>query len=185
MKFLTKENSTMRLFKKRKKSYLEKLKEDGLQVGKNFTMEAECIIDNSHCWHIIIGDNVTLAPRVYILAHDSSTKMHVNYTKIGKVTIGDSVFIGAASIILPGVSIGSRVIIGAGSVVTKDIPNNSVAVGNPAKVVSKLDDYLKRVKNEMGEYPLFNESYTLRENVSDAMKDEMNNKMSKDFGYII
>jgi len=175
----------MRLFRKRKKSYLDSLKEAGLEVGKNFTMEAECIIDSSHCWHITIGDNVTLAPRVYILAHDSSTKMHVNYTRIAKVKIGDNVFIGAASIILPGVTIGSSVIIGAGSVVTKDIPPNSVAVGNPARVVSTLDNYLSRIKDEMNESPLFEASYTLRENVSDEMKDKMNTEMINGFGYII
>lgn len=174
----------MRLFRKRKKSDLQKLIENGLKVGKNFNMEAQCIIDSSHCWHITIGDNVTLAPRVYILAHDSSTNMHVGYTKIGKVSIGDYVFVGASSIILPGVNIGSRVIVGAGSVVSKDIPDNSVAVGNPAKVVATLDEYLAKIKAEMESYPLFDENYTLRKDVSDAMKDEMNEKMSKRFGYI-
>ena len=53
------------------------------------------------------------------------------------VNIGNNVWIGAGAIILPGVSIGDNSVIGAGSVVTKDIPNNSIAVGNPAKVKSK------------------------------------------------
>ena len=66
----------------------------GLKVGTNFSMQKECIIDDSHCSLITIGNNVTLAPRVHILAHDSSTKMFLGYTKIGKVTIEDKVFIG-------------------------------------------------------------------------------------------
>ena len=61
----------------------------GLKVGTNFSMQKECIIDDSHCSLITIGNNVTLAPRVHILAHDSSTKMFLGYTKIGKVTIED------------------------------------------------------------------------------------------------
>lgn len=55
-------------------------------------------------------------------------------------------FVGAGSIILPGVHVGNRVIIGAGSIVTKDIPDNSVAVGNPAKVICPIDEYLDKEK---------------------------------------
>lgn len=106
---------------------LKKLKKNGLKVGENFSMQEKCIIDKSHCWLITIGDNVTLAPRVHILAHDASTKRHLNYAKIGLVNIGNKTFIGAGSIILPNVAIGNNCIIGAGSVVTKNIPDNSVA----------------------------------------------------------
>lgn len=106
---------------------LKKLKKNGFKVGENFSMQEKCIIDKSHCWLITIGDNVTLAPRVHILAHDASTKRHLNYTKIGLVNIGNKTFIGAGSIVLPNVSIGNNCIIGAGSVVTKNIADNSVA----------------------------------------------------------
>ncbi|WP_253200562.1 DapH/DapD/GlmU-related protein [Clostridium sp. CF012] len=99
----------------------EQLIKMGLKVGKNFNRLGGCIIDDSHCWLITIGDNVTLAPRVHILAHDASTKMYLDVTKIGLVDIGNNVFIGAGSIILPNVKIGNNVIIGAGSIVTKDI----------------------------------------------------------------
>lgn len=107
------------------------------------------IIDPSHCYHIRIGSNVTLAPRVHILAHDASTFMFFGYTRAADVNIGDYVFIGASSIVMPGVTIGDRVIIGAGSVVTKDIPSNSVAVGNPARVICSLDEYLEKEKAKM------------------------------------
>ena len=62
------------------------------------------------------------------------------------VEVGSHVFIGVNSIIMPGVKIGSHVVIGAGSVVTKDIPDNSVAIGVPAKVVSSFVDYQKKIK---------------------------------------
>lgn len=126
--------------------HIGKLYKRGLKVGKNFHRMGGVIIDPSHCYHITIGDNVTLAPRVHILAHDASTCMFIGKTRAANVTIGDNVFVGAGSIILPGVHIGNRVIIGAGSIVTKDIPNNSVAVGNPAKVICPIDDYLEKEK---------------------------------------
>ena len=55
--------------------------------------------------------------------------------------MGDNVFVGAITTILPGVQIGNNVIIGAGSVVTRSIPDNMVAAGNPAKVICSLEDY--------------------------------------------
>jgi maltose O-acetyltransferase len=167
------------------KDPLEELIARGLTVGKNFYMQNEVLIDKSHCQHITIGDDVTLAPRVYILAHDASTKRHLGYTKIGKVTIGDRVFIGAASVILPGVTIGSDVVIGVGSVVTRDIPHGAVAAGVPAKVIGTLDEYLLKRKQEMERFPCFGEEYTIGGGVTKEMIDEMNRRMKERFGFIV
>lgn len=104
------------------------MKRDGLTVGKNFNIQEGCIIDPGHCWLISIGDHVTLAPRVHILAHDASTKIFLGYTKIGKVNIGNNVFIGSQTTILPNVCIEDNVIIGSNSVVTKDCKSNGVYV---------------------------------------------------------
>ena len=163
---------------------LDRLKQRGLVVGKNLKMQHGVVIDSSHCWHIEIGDDVTLAPFVHILAHDASTKLHLGYTRIGKVVIGHRVFIGASSIILPGVSIGPNVIIGAGSVVTHSVVANVVAAGNPARVICTIDEYIEKKKTEMGSVPCFGEEYSLRRDVSDKMKNEMNDLMIKRFGYI-
>lgn len=141
---------------------LNKLRKRGLKTGKNFKMMGRCIIDPSHCWHIEIGDNVTLAPQVHILAHDASTKIFLGYTKVANVKIGNNVFIGAGSIILPGVTIGNDVVIGAGSLVNSDIPDNTLAAGVPAKLLGKLDDYLAKEEKAMHAENCFNESYTLR-----------------------
>ena len=129
--------------------HLDKLIKRGLKIGKNFKRMGGVIIDPSHCYHISIGDNVILAPRVHVLAHDSSTGIFIGKTRAANVTIGNNVFVGAGSIILPGVHIGNRVIIGAGSIVTKDIPDNSVAAGNPARVICSLDAYLAKEKAKM------------------------------------
>lgn len=119
----------------------------GMTVGKNFHCMNGVWIDPGHAWLISIGDDVTIAPRVTILAHDASPQAFRQITKIGRVNIGDSVFIGAGSIILPGVTIGDNVVIGAGSVVTKDIPDNCVAAGNPAKNIMTISDYLDKIDN--------------------------------------
>lgn len=116
----------------------------GLTIGNNVFINFGCVIDDSFCFLVSIGNNVTLAPNVHILAHDASTKGIIGYTKIRRVEIGDYVFIGAGSIVLPGVSIGENVIIGAGSVITKDISSNCVVAGNPAKVISSVEDYKEK-----------------------------------------
>lgn len=141
---------------------LDKLIRRGLVVGTGFTKMGGVIIDPSHCWHITIGDHVTLAPRVHILAHDASTKLFLGYTRVENTRIGNNVFIGAGAIILPGVTIGDNVVIGAGSVVSQDIPDNSVAVGNPARVVKALSAYLETNKQRMTSETVFGEKFTLR-----------------------
>ena len=141
---------------------IEKFIKRGLKVGKNLTRMSGVIIDPAHCWHIEIGDDVWLAPNVHILAHDGSTKPFLNHSRIANVKIGNRVFIGAAAIILPGVTIGDDVVIGAGSVVSRSIPSNSLAVGNPAKVISSLDKYIEKQKSQMQAENTFDAEYTLR-----------------------
>lgn len=159
-------------------SDLRFLKERGLTVGKNFNMQQGCIIDDSHCWMITIGDDVTLAPNVHILAHDASTKKVLGYTMIKPVHIGNNVFIGAGSIILPGVIIGDDVIVGAGSIITKDIPSNSVVCGNRIiKTYSKfIEEKKKDLEQAKSEYRVFDETYTVKESVTEEKKKEMKQK---------
>ena len=163
---------------------LDSLIKMGLSVGKNFQMLEQCNLEYHHCWLISIGDNVTLAPRVHILAHDASTKQFLGYAKIGKVSIGNNVFIGAGSIVLPNTTIGSNVIIGAGSVVSKDIPSNSVATGNPARVLSTTDAYLNKHKEMLKENPIYNESWTVRGKITNEMKQTMVNNLRTNIGYV-
>ena len=146
--------------------------------------QGHCIIDPPHCWLIKIGNNVTLATGVYILAHDASMKNSTGYAKIGRVTIGDNVFIGAKSIILPNVRIGNNVIVGCGSVITKDIPDNSVVAGNPGKIITTMDEYLKKQKLLQSKFPCFGDEYTLRNNITNKQKQEMQKKLENNIGFI-
>ncbi len=156
----------------------------GLKVGSNFSRQQGCVIDYSHCWLISIGDNVTLAPNVHLLAHDASTKMFLNYAKIGRIDIGDNVFVGANTTILPGVRIGNNVIIGAGSVVSRDIPEGRLVVGNPAKVICTTEEYLRKNRELMKQRPLYDEKWTLRGGITDSQKKQMLKSLENDIGYV-
>lgn len=164
---------------------VKRMKKDGLSVGQNFHILDDVVIDRHHCWHINIGDDVTLAPRVHILAHDASTKCLLGYTRIAKVNIGNRVFVGASSIILPGVTIGSDVVIGAGSVITSDVPDGVVVAGNPAKVICLTEAFIEKRKQELKTSPVFGCEYTFEHGVSKGMRNEMNEEISKGVGYII
>lgn len=163
---------------------VDRLKKLGLTVGKNFNPQLGFELDPSHCWLIEIGDNVTFGPHVQVLAHDASTCAYIGYAKIGRVIIGNNVFIGANSVILPGVTIGDNVIIGAGSVVTKSIGSNLVCAGNPAKQIQTINEYIMKNKTAMKHMPVFSEEYTLRQSISEEKKEEMKKKLMNKDGYV-
>lgn len=162
----------------------EKLISMGMKVGKNFNRLHGVILDPGHCWLIEIGDNVTMAPNVHVLCHDASTKAFLNYTKIGRVTIGDNVFVGAESVIMPGVTIGSNVVIGANSTVTHDVPDNTVVAGAPAKQICSLEEYLRKERERMKTAPCYGEEYTLRRNVFMEKRMEQKEALEGKIGYI-
>ena len=103
-------------------------------------------------WIITLGKNVHITHGVKFITHDGGTllfRKEIPDLEITKpITVGDDVYFGNNVIVLPGVHIGSRVVIGAGAVVTKDIPDNSVAVGCPARVIKTCDAYLEKLKAE-------------------------------------
>ena len=105
-----------------------------IEVGKNFFANYNCtIIDVAK---VKIGDNCQFAPNVsiYTAGHPIHPESRNTMYEYGiEVTIGDNVWIGGNTVIVPGVHIGSNTVIGAGSVVTKDIPDWVVAAGNPCK----------------------------------------------------
>ena len=90
---------------------------------------------------IIFGNNIELAPGVSIISSNHDTSNLRNHVKAKPIIIGDNVWIGASATILPEVNIGNNVVIGANSVVSKNIPSNSIAVGNPCKVIKVKPPY--------------------------------------------
>ena len=163
----------------------ERLVSMGMKVGKNFKRMVGSILDPSHSWLIEIGNNVTIAPRAHILCHDASTKTFLGYTRIGRVTIGNNVFIGAGTVVLPGVTIGDNVIVGAHSTVTHDIPSNSVAAGCPTKLLCSLDEFLEKQRRQMETSPCYGEEYTLGGNVSMEMRMKQKSDLEGRTGFIV
>lgn len=114
-----------------------------MEIGANTTINDHCILQSS-MGGLTIGSNVRIAPYVKIYAEnhrfeDQNKAIALQGKTSSGITIGSNVWIGNSAIILDGVTIGDNVVIGAGSVVTKSIPEKSVAVGNPARVVKSLN----------------------------------------------
>lgn len=132
----------------------------GLTVGSNFLRQGGVRIDASYPFLIEIGNDVGFSTNVTVLAHDNSLKRFIGIAKIGRVKIGNHVMVGASSTILPNVRIGNNVIIGAGSVVTKDIPDNVVCEGNPARIICTLDEYINKYNAKITEENLLGRDFT-------------------------
>lgn len=112
-----------------------------IEIGENFYANVNCVmLDGAK---ITFGDNVFIAPNCgfYTAGHPLDiTQRNQGLEYAYPITVGNNVWIGAQVCVLPGVSIGDNSVIGAGSVVTKSIPANSVAVGNPCRVIRKLEE---------------------------------------------
>lgn len=134
---------------------MEYLISHGMKVGKNTKIYSAQTIDHGKPFLITIGDNVTISTNVTILTHDASPNVVGGGTKLGRVTIGNNVFIGTGSIVLCNTRIGSNVVIGAGSVVTQDLPDNGVYAGSPAKRICSIEEYRSRISKLREERPDF------------------------------
>lgn len=101
-----------------------------MDIGHNVKISRRAVLDYSrNPKGIHVGDNTMITGNVIILAHDHVRGLMTD-TYVGKCC-----FLGGGCIIMPGVRIGNHVIVGAGAVVTKDVPDHSVVVGNPAKII--------------------------------------------------
>jgi acetyltransferase-like isoleucine patch superfamily enzyme len=129
---------------------LEKAKKMGIRIGDNCRLYSLNVFSEPYL--VEIGDNVIVSGQVMFITHDGSV-----YTfkedcpnvvgHFGTIKIGNNCFIGMRSMIMPNVEIGNNCIVGAGAVVNKSFPDNSVIIGNPARVAFKLGMYKKFVCN--------------------------------------
>ena len=110
-----------------------------VHAGDNFFCNYDCVFLD--CAPITFGNNVFIAPQCgfYAVNHPLEADLRNSGVETGvPITVGDDVWIGGGVKVMPGVTIGSNVVIGGGSVVVKDIPSDSLAVGNPARVVKSI-----------------------------------------------
>lgn len=134
--------------------YIKYLRDKGVLIGSNCHIDPKTsIIDITRPSLVEIGNNVYMNSYFTLLTHDFVSGVFINSDReflpsSGKVKIGDNCRFGRNVMILKGVTIGDNVFIGANSVVNKDIPSNSVAVGNPCKVVKTLDEFYQIRENK-------------------------------------
>jgi len=110
-----------------------------IEIGDHFYANHDCILLD--VTPIKIGNNVKLAPRVslYTAGHPIDAEVRNSELEFGlPITINDNVWIGGSATVLPGVTIGKNSIVGAGSVVTKDVPENVIVAGNPARIIREI-----------------------------------------------
>ncbi|CAL8123857.1 unnamed protein product [Orchesella dallaii] len=113
-----------------------------ISIGDNFQSNFNCVFLD--CARITVGDNCLFGPNVQLYAgthHVDSLTRQANDDYIETaypIKIGDNCWLGGMTVVLPGVTIGNNVVVGTGSVVTKDVPDDCVVAGNPARVIRKM-----------------------------------------------
>lgn len=118
----------------------------GMNIAPDVRLSFKCRIDKTNPKGLTIGEKTIVAFDAIILAHDYASRRHS-----AKTIIGTHCFIGCAAIIMPNITIGNHVVVAAGSVVTKDIPDNCIVAGNPAKII--------KTNIETIEYGMLSEEY--------------------------
>lgn len=133
------------------KSKIAYLKEKGCKLGGGCHLNCGIKSFGTEPYLISLGDDCLIAEEVRFITHDGAIFVLNNLgffngerkDKIAPITIGNNVYIGTGAYIMPGVQIGNNCIIGAKALVTKNIPDNSVAVGIPAKVIEDVETFYK------------------------------------------
>ncbi len=151
------------------------LREHGAHIGRDVFFGPDVFIETWCAEFFTAEDGVVLAPRVTIILHDAALSSFPEIpVRIAPVTLKKECYIGACSVILPGVTIGERAIIGAGSLVTKRVADGMVAYGHPAKEVCNIEElrnrYVSRMTDEQEMYLDFGAWRDLPEPRNDHIK---------------
>jgi maltose O-acetyltransferase len=157
----------------------------GLRVGRDVYIGDTVAFDHGFLWLISIGDESVIASDTRIVAHDGSTKLWTGYLRVGRVDIGKRVYIGVRCIVLPGVRIGDESVIGAGSVVSRDIPERTVAAGNPAVAIATLDEFAARHRARLAARPCYPRAgFSAYDYVTPGNAERMRRELADGPGYV-
>jgi len=153
-------------FKSTYNRMLEFYRKKNVIIGEGTIFYSVTVSSSSKGDKFVVGKNCCLTGCT-LLGHDASPATFltelINKKQVylpgsrssyrRQITIGDNVFVGTNAIILPGISVGNNVVIGAGSIVVRDVENNSVVAGNPAKKISDIEKYKKKYRDLFEQYP--------------------------------
>ena len=142
----------------KRRDYVKYLRKKGCKIGEGCEIYLSANF-GSEPYLIAIGNHVRVNSDVNFISHDGGVWVVRQYLKstlneaekidmFGKIEVGNNVHIGTNATIMPGVKIGDNCIIGCGAIVTYDVPDNSVAVGVPARVIETLDEYIEKNKDD-------------------------------------
>jgi maltose O-acetyltransferase len=157
----------------------------GIRIGKDVHIGDTARFDWSHGRHITIEDAATLAPGVRILCHDASAKRRIGATWVAPVTIGRGAFIGAESVLMPGVTIGVGAVVAAGAVVTRDVEPGTIVAGIPAKVMGSVADLDARRQEQMATWPQFPSAEYEQDELSAEKDEELRQAIKTHGGYFL
>jgi acetyltransferase-like isoleucine patch superfamily enzyme len=168
------------LYYRSTKSGVEFARHKGVKVGEGCRIYTKGF--GSEPWMISVGNKVTITSGVILLTHDGSTWL-MNDEKgrrylYKRIEIGNNVFIGVNSILMPGVKVEDNVIIAAGSIVTKSVPSGVIVAGNPARIIGDYESYKQNaLQNYVSDKDMdFNLGY--KERIEKVIVKEFKNYMS-------
>jgi maltose O-acetyltransferase len=130
----------------------------GITIGRSVWIGIHADLDYSHGRHITIEDEATIVSGAQILCHDASSYRRLGATRVAPVTIGSRAFVGAGSLILPGVVVAHDAVVAAGAVVTSDVPAGTVVAGNPARPIGTTNGLDADRLQSMLAHPVFDET---------------------------
>ncbi len=183
----------MNLFKKLYNRFFSKADNDekeiaylvskGMTIGSNCHFYSSGSFDHIYPHLISFGNDVTVSTNVTILAHDASTNVVKCGTKLGRVNIGNNVFIGTGSTILCNTNIGNNVVIGAATLVNRDLPDDGVYAGIPARRICSIQEYeqknavLRQTRPDLSQikpwYEWFDATDEERQQMKDLLRDDV------------
>ncbi len=163
----------------------ERYKRLGASIGEDVFIGSGSNFDPSHCWLITIEDEVTIAPKVTILAHDASLKRTIGYTRVAPVVIERRAFIGTCTVVMPGVRIGQGAVVGAGSVVTKDVAAGIVVAGSPARPICTVEELTQKWEARRSSALTLDASWTVGGGINIEKKLEMGRLLADSEAWVV
>ena len=164
---------------------IEIFRRKGVQIGEKTGIQTGCYLDPAYPYLIEIGNHCAISNNVTILTHDATIDRFLGVCRIGKVKIKDWCVIGINVTILPNVTIGPYSLIGAGSVVTHDITPNTIAVGNPAKVICTIEEVKEKHKDALKTKPCFPRLFYDKPELPESLRVEMCKALEGTYGYLV